>query len=52
MPTQTTALQFAYRLHTDFGEKFIRAIDVKTKMTVGKDHQLKHGDILEIVADK
>jgi len=52
MPNGTTALQFAYRLHTDFGEKFIRAIDVKTKMTVGKDHVLKSGDILEIVADK
>ena len=52
MPADTTALQFAYRLHTDFGDKFIRAIDVKTKMTVGKDHKLKHGDILEIVADK
>jgi len=52
MSKDTTALQFAYRLHTDFGDKFIRAIDVKTKMTVGKDHKLKHGDILEIVADK
>ncbi|MDA1196680.1 MAG: redox-regulated ATPase YchF [Nanoarchaeota archaeon] len=52
MPKDTTALGFAYRLHTDFGDKFIRAIDVKTKMTVGKDHKLKHGDILEIVADK
>ena len=52
MPENTTALQFAYRLHTDFGDKFIRAIDVKTKMTVGKDHALKPGDILEIVADK
>ena len=52
MPENTTALDFAYRLHTDFGDKFIRAIDVKTKMTVGKEHKLKHGDILEIVADK
>lgn len=52
MKEGSTALDFAYRLHTDFGNKFIRAIDVKTKMTVGKDHILKDGDVLEIVADK
>jgi len=52
MPHGSTALDFAYRLHTDFGNKFIRAIDVKTKMTVGKEHKLKHGDVVEIVADK
>lgn len=48
----STALQFAYKLHTDFGDKFIRAIDVKTKRTVGKDHVLKFGDVVEIVSDK
>ncbi|RMF54705.1 redox-regulated ATPase YchF [Candidatus Woesearchaeota archaeon] len=48
----STALDFAYKLHTDFGKNFIRAIDVKEKMTVGKDHILKNGDVIEIVADK
>ncbi len=52
MPPKSTALDFAYRLHTDFGKKFIRAIDVKTKRTVGKDHLLQHGDVVEIVAGK
>ena len=52
MKRGTTALEFAYRLHTDFGKKFIRAIDVKTKRTVGKEHIVNHLDILEIVADK
>lgn len=52
MPPKTTALSFAYKLHTDFGDKFIRAIDVKTKMTVGKDHLLKAGDVIEIVSDR
>ncbi len=52
MPKKTTALDFAYRLHTDFGDKFIRAIDVKTKMTVGKDHALKNRDVVEIVSDR
>jgi ribosome-binding ATPase YchF (GTP1/OBG family) len=52
LPHESTALDFAYKLHTDFGDKFIRAIDVKTKMTVGKEHKLKNGDVIEIVADK
>jgi len=48
LPEGSTALNFAYRLHTDFGDNFIKAIDVKTKKIVGKDHKLKHLDILEI----
>ena len=52
MPNNTTALDFAYKLHTDFGKKFICAKDVRTKMTVGKEHLLKHLDIVEIVAGR
>ncbi|MBI1970458.1 redox-regulated ATPase YchF [Candidatus Woesearchaeota archaeon] len=48
----STALDFAYKLHTDFGKNFIRAIDVKTKKTVGKEHLLKHRDVVEIVCGK
>ncbi len=52
MPGDSTALDFAYRLHTDFGKNFIRAIDIKKKLTVGKDHPLQNGDIVEIVSGK
>ncbi|MFH0701683.1 MAG: redox-regulated ATPase YchF [Candidatus Woesearchaeota archaeon] len=52
MPPKTTALDFAFKLHTDFGNKFICAKDVKTKRTVGKEHPLKHRDVVEIVANK
>lgn len=52
MPPATTALDFAFKLHTDFGKKFIRAVNVKTKMPVGKDHVLEHGNIIEIVAGR
>lgn len=52
MPPQTTALEFAFKLHTDFGNNFIKAINVKTKMPVGKDHVLAPGDIIEIAAKK
>ena len=52
MPKGTTALDFAFRLHTDFGKNFIKAIDVRTKMPVGKEHLLKHRDVIEIMANK
>ncbi|MDP6641821.1 MAG: redox-regulated ATPase YchF [Candidatus Nanoarchaeia archaeon] len=52
MKNGSTALDFAYRLHTDFGKNFIKAIDVRTKMTVGKDHKLKHKDIIELAVRK
>lgn len=52
VPGNSTALDFAYKLHTDLGDNFIRAIDVKTKRTVGKEHQLKHRDVIEIVSGK
>ncbi|MBI5390641.1 redox-regulated ATPase YchF [Candidatus Woesearchaeota archaeon] len=52
LPHESTALDFAYKLHTDLGKNFIRAIDVKTKKTVGKDHLLHHTDVVEIVSGK
>lgn len=48
----STALDFAYKIHTDFGDTFIRAIDVKSKRTVGKEHLLHSGDVVEIVSNK
>lgn len=45
----STALDFAYFLHTDFGNNFIKAIDARTKKPFGKDYLLKHRDALEIM---
>lgn len=52
VPPHTTALDFAFRLHTDLGKNFVKAIDVKTKRVVGKEHLLKHRDVVEIVVKK
>ncbi len=52
MPSGSTTLDFAYKLHTDFGDNFIKAIDVKTKMLLGRAHQLKTNDVIEIVSGK
>ena len=43
------AIDFAFALHTDMGKGFIRAIDVKTKQVIGRDHPLKYGDVIEII---
>ena len=49
LPEGSTALDFAYFLHTDFGNNFIKAIDAKTRRVLGKDYTLKNRDALEIV---
>ena len=49
MPPNSTALDFAYRLHSDIGRDFVKAIDIRTKKAVGKDYVLKSGDGLEIL---
>ena len=52
MPPSSTALDFAFKLHTDIGKSFIKAIDVKTKRPVGKDYILKNRDVIEIATGK
>ncbi len=49
LPSGSTALDFAFHLHTDFGNNFIKAIDARTKRALGKNYELKHRDVLEIV---
>lgn len=50
MPPDSKAIDFAYKIHKDLGDNFIKAIDVKTKMVIGRYHELKPGDAIEIVA--
>jgi hypothetical protein len=49
LPEKSTALDFAYFLHTDFGNNFIKAVNAKTKRVLGKDYALQHRDALEIM---
>ena len=46
LPEGSTALDFAFFLHTDFGKNFIKAIDARSKKALGKDYKLKHRDAL------
>jgi hypothetical protein len=50
VPKGTTALELAFKVHTDIGQGFIRAIDCRKKMAIRKDHTLSMGDVVRIVA--
>ncbi len=50
MPKGSTALDLAYRIHTDIGEGFIRAIDARTGKVLGKNYVLKNNDIIKIIS--
>lgn len=52
LPKNSTAIDFAFKLHSDIGNNFIKAIDVKTKQLIGKEHPLKNGDVIEIIFNK
>jgi hypothetical protein len=48
----STAKDLAYKVHTELGDHFIRAVDARTKRVIGHDHELKMGDVVRIVAGK
>ncbi len=50
IPQGSTALDLAYKIHTDIGDKFIRAIDARTKQVIGSDHILKNNDIISVIS--
>ena len=51
VPRGTTAKDLAYKVHTDLGDHFIRAIDARTHRVIGADHELKNCDVISIVTD-
>ncbi|HID26025.1 MAG TPA: redox-regulated ATPase YchF [Thermoplasmata archaeon] len=50
VPKGSTARDLAYKVHTDLGEGFIRAVDARTHRVIGSDYELKDGDIIRVVA--
>ncbi len=51
MKRGSTAVDLAFKVHTDLGKNFIRAIDARTKRVVGHDHELQDCDVIKIVAN-
>ena len=52
LPGGSTALDLAYKIHTDIGDRFIGAIDCRTRKKIGKDHVLKDRDVIKILVRK
>ena len=52
VPAETPARAVAYRVHTDLGENFIRAIDGRTHRALAADHPLGPNSVVRIVARK
>ncbi|MDH3364488.1 MAG: redox-regulated ATPase YchF [Thermoplasmata archaeon] len=50
MARGSNARDVAFKVHTDLGDNFIRAIDGRTHMAVGHDHVMKENDVVKIVA--
>ncbi|MFC7134757.1 MULTISPECIES: redox-regulated ATPase YchF [Salinibaculum] len=48
LPDGATAEEFAYFLHTDIGEGFLHAHDVRSGRQIGADTELDHRDVVEI----
>jgi ribosome-binding ATPase YchF (GTP1/OBG family) len=50
VPKGSTAKDLAYKVHTDLGDNFIRAINARTKRVVGADYELENDDVITIVS--
>jgi hypothetical protein len=48
LPSGSSALDFAFSLHSDIGKNFVKAIDARTGQARSKDYILKNRDALEI----
>jgi len=52
VPKGTTAKQLAGIIHTEFEERFIAAVDARTKQRMAADHELKNNDVIKIMLRK
>lgn len=49
MRTGSTALDLAFKVHSDIGKAFIGAIDAKSRKKIGKEYILKSNDVIKIL---
>jgi len=52
LPRGSTARDLAYVIHTELGEKFAFAIDVRTKRRLPADYMVQHRDVIKIVTTR
>lgn len=49
LPEGSTALELAFAIHTDIGNKFVAAIDARSHKRLAKEYALKNNDIIRIM---
>lgn len=50
LPGDATAEDFAFEIHSDIGEGFLHAIDLREERQIGAAHHLSHRDVIEVVS--
>lgn len=50
MKKGSNAHDLAYMVHSDIGDRFLYAVDGRTKMRLGEKHELNTGDVIKIVS--
>ena len=50
MKNGSSCKDLAYKIHTEIGDKFLYAVDARTKMRLAEKHPLKSGDVIKIVS--
>jgi len=50
MKRGSTCHDFAYQIHTEIGDRFLYAVDARTRLRLGEKHELKNGDVIKIVS--
>ena len=48
VPNSISAKSLAYKVHSDLGDGFIKAVDGRTRRVVGADHECSDSDIIKI----
>jgi ribosome-binding ATPase len=50
MKRGSTCRDLAYHIHTEIGDRFLYAVDARTRLRLGEKHELKNGDVIKIVS--
>ena len=50
MKRGSTCHDLAYQIHTEIGDRFLYAVDARTRLRLGEKHELKNGDVIKIVS--
>ncbi|MEM2873996.1 MAG: redox-regulated ATPase YchF [Candidatus Nanoarchaeia archaeon] len=50
LPPNSTAIDLAEKVHTDFAKNFVGAINARTRQKIGRDAKLQNLDVIEIIS--